>query len=97
MHGLMKHGILAALAVAILVAGAPQIVLAQSAGDVIKARQALMQNNNKTWKIIRAFVKKDKGSTADMAVPRWPCLINGRFPGVLVGLAVALPACPPNL
>ena len=83
MHGLMKHGILAALAVAILVAGAPQIVLAQSAGDVIKARQALMQNNNKTWKIIRAFVKKDKGSTADMAAAGKQLVSNAsRIPGL---------------
>ncbi len=67
MHGLMKHGILAALAAAILVAGAPQVVLAQSAGDVIKERRALMKNNSKTNKIVGAFVKKGKGSAADVA------------------------------
>ena len=67
MHGLMKHGILAALATAILVAGAPQVVLAQSAGDVIKERRALMKSNSKTNKIVGAFVKKGKGSAADVA------------------------------
>ena len=67
MHGSMKHGLLATLAVAILVAGAPQVVLAQSAGDVIKERRALMKNNSKTNKIVGAFVKKGKGSAADVA------------------------------
>ncbi len=67
MHRRMKLGIMAALAAAILVAGAPQIVLAQSAGDVIKERRALMKNNSKTNKIVGAFVKKGKGSAADVA------------------------------
>ncbi len=67
MHGLMKRGVLAALAVGILFAGAPQAVLAQSAGDVIKERRALMKNTSKTNKIVGAFVKKGKGSAADVA------------------------------
>ncbi len=83
MHGLMKHGILAALAAAILVAGAPQIVLAQSAGDVIKARQALMKNNNKNWKIIRAFARKGTGSTANVAAAGKQLVLNAsRIPGL---------------
>ena len=83
MHGLMKHGILAALAAAILVAGAPQPVLAQSAGDLIKERRALMQNNNKNWKIIRAFARKGKGSAADLVAAGKQLAANGtRIPGL---------------
>ena len=83
MRRLMKHGILAALAAAILLAGAPQPTLAQSAGDVIKQRQALMQNNNKNWKIIRAFVRKGKGSAADLAAAGKQLVSNGaRIPGL---------------
>lgn len=83
MHGLMKHGILAALAAAILVAGTPQIVLAQSAGEVIKERRALMKNNNKTNKIIKAFVGKGNGSAADMAAAGRQLVSNAsRIPGL---------------
>ena len=83
MRGLLKLGIVAALAAGIVVASTPQIVLAQSAGDVIKARQALMQNNNKNWKIIKAFVGKGKGSTADMAAAGKQLVSNAsRIPGL---------------
>ncbi len=83
MHGLMKHGILAALAAAILVAGAPQVVLAQSASDVIKERRALMQNNNKNWKIIRAFARKGTGSTANVTAAGKQLVSNAsRIPGL---------------
>lgn len=83
MHGFMKHGILAALAAAILLAGAPQPVLAQSAGDLIKERRALMKNNSKTGKIIRAFARKGKGSAADMVAAGKQLAANGtRIPGL---------------
>lgn len=67
MNVFIKRGMLMALAAGIVMAGTPQAVMAQSAGKVIKERRALMKNNSKTNKIVRAFVKKGKGSAADVA------------------------------
>ena len=41
----LKRGLMGALAMGILFAGAPDTALAQSAGKVIKERQALMKSN----------------------------------------------------
>lgn len=67
MNVFIKRGMLMALAAGIVMAGTPQAVMAQSAGKVIKERRALMKNNSKTNKIVGAFVKKGKGSAADVA------------------------------
>ena len=81
----VKRGLMAALAMGILVAGAPDTALAQSPGKVIKERQALMQSNNKNFLMINAFVKSGKGSAADMAAAGRQVASNAaRIPGLFV-------------
>lgn len=63
----MKHGILAALAAGVLIAGTAQFVPVRAAGDVIEQRRALMKDTSKANKIVGAFVKKGQGSAADVA------------------------------
>ncbi len=81
----LKPGLMAALAMGILVGCAPDMAMAPSPGKVIKERQALMQSNNKSFKMIRAFAKSGKGSAGavrDAAVTlTWNA---GKIPGLFV-------------
>ncbi|MHA1107870.1 MAG: c-type cytochrome [Alphaproteobacteria bacterium] len=67
MQGWMRLGIPAALAAFILMAGSAQIAELQAAGDDIKERRALMKDNSKANKVVRAFVKKGQGSADEVA------------------------------
>jgi cytochrome c556 len=67
MHSGIQPVVFAAAAAAILVAGVPQASLAQMGGDAVKERRAVMKDNSKTNKIVVAFVRKGKGSAAEVA------------------------------
>ena len=58
----VKRGLMAALAMGILVGCTQDTAMAQSPGEAIKERRALMQSNSKSFKVIKAFVKSGKGS-----------------------------------
>ncbi len=81
----VKRGLMAALAMGILVGCTLDKEMAQSPGKVIKERRALMQNNNKSFKVIKAFAKSGKGSAGavrDAAVTlTWNA---GKIPGLFV-------------
>jgi cytochrome c556 len=81
----VKRGLMAALAMGILVGCTQDREMAQSPGKVIKERRALMQNNNKSFKVIKAFAKSGKGSAGavrDAAVTlTWNA---GKIPGLFV-------------
>ncbi len=81
----VKRGLMAALAMGILVGCTQDTEMTQSPGKVIKERRALMQSNNKNFKMIRAFVKSGKGSAADMAAAGRQLASNAaRIPGLFV-------------
>ncbi len=81
----VKRGLMAALAMGILVGCTQDTAMAPSSGKVIKERQALMQSNNKSFKVIKAFAKSGKGSAGavrDAAVTlTWNA---GKIPGLFV-------------
>ncbi len=58
----LKPGLMAALAMGILVGCTQDTAMVQSPGEVITERRALMQSNNKSFKVIKAFAKSGKGS-----------------------------------
>ncbi len=62
----VKRGLMAALAMGILVGCTQDREMAQSPGKVIKERRALMKSNSKSFKVIKAFVKKGTGSAGDV-------------------------------
>ena len=79
----LKFGIIvgAALAVSLAVPAAP--VLSQSGGDAIKARKALMKDNSRAFRAIAAYVKKGKGSPADVnAQARTLAAAAAKIPGL---------------
>ncbi len=81
----VKRGLMAALAMGILVGCTQDKEMAQSPGKVIKERRALMQNNNKSFKVIKAFAKSGKGKAgavrdAAVAVAWNAAQIPGLFP-----------------
>ncbi len=67
MLGWIRNGMLALLMAAVAVTVVPNVADAQMGGDAIKARQGLMKNNGKNMGVIAGFVKKDKGTAADVA------------------------------
>ncbi len=77
------RGLLAAMVIGTILVGGSGLSLAQSAGDSITARRALMQGNNSHFKAIRAFVKKGTGSAAEVAVHAQSIAIHA---GILPGL-----------
>lgn len=81
----VKRGLMAALAMGILVGCTQDTAMAQSPGGAIKERRALMQSNNKSFKMIKAFVKSGKGSAADVAAAGRQLASNAaRIPGLFV-------------
>ena len=63
-----KHGWLAALAVGSMLLGSANMVSAQSGGQVVKERRALMKDNNRNVKAIVGYLKKGRGSAADVGM-----------------------------
>lgn len=85
MNEWLKRGLMGALAMGILVGCTQDTAMAQSPGKVIKERRALMQSNNKSFKMIKAFVKSGKGSAADVAAAGRQLASNAaRIPGLFV-------------
>ncbi len=83
MSGWLKHGLMAGLAAGFLFVGTAYVPPADAAGDVIKQRRALMKSNSKASKVFKAFVKKGKGSAADVAKAANQLVSNaGRIPGL---------------
>ena len=81
----VKRGLMAALAMGILVGCTLDKEMAQSPGKVIKERQALMKSNSKNFKVIKGFVKKGKGSAADVRKAAMVLASNAaRIPGLFV-------------
>lgn len=67
MSGYLKRGLLAGVAAAFLIAGTAVSVPAQSPGEVIKDRRALMKDNSANMKKVKAFLKGKAGTAADIA------------------------------
>ncbi len=67
MFGITRSATLAMVIAAVAVSAVPNVADAQMAGDAIKARQGLMKSNGKNFGIIAGFVKKGKGTAADVA------------------------------
>ena len=81
----LKRGLMAALAMGILVGCTQDTAMAQSPGKVIKERRALMKSNSKSFKVIKGFVKSGKGSAADVAAAARQVASNAaRIPGLYV-------------
>ena len=68
MFGITRSATLAMVIAAVAVLAMPNVANAQMAGDAIKARQSLMKNNGKNIGVIAGFVKKNKGTAANVAV-----------------------------
>jgi cytochrome c556 len=67
MLGIIRSATLALAVAAVAVSAVPNSADAQMASDAIKARQGLMKSNGKNFGIIAGFVKKGKGTAADVA------------------------------